>query len=173
MPDPASVSAALQQGEIDWWSDPPADLIPLLAKSKGVVTPTIVPTGLIATMRFNHMQAPFNNPAIRRALIGAIQQSDYMTAVMGDDRSGWADHVGYFCPGTPMASTAGMERLNGPRIHRKNLFERVDIGLGHFQRLGKNQPIDVFGTRWHGQRATVAKHAAGFGQQCHRVSGSR
>ena len=42
-----------------------------------------------------------------------------MTAVMGDDRSGWADHVGYFCPGTPMASTAGMERLNGPRDYAK------------------------------------------------------
>ena len=119
MPDPASVSAALQQGEIDWWSDPPADLIPLLAKSKGVVTPTIVPTGLIATMRFNHLQAPFNNPAIRRAIIGAIKQSDYMAAVMGEDRSGWADNVGYFCPGTPMASAAGMDQLNGPRDYAK------------------------------------------------------
>ncbi len=115
MPDAGSVTAALQRGEIDWWADPPADLQPLLAKSKGVVNPTIVPTGLIATMRFNHMQAPFNNPAIRRAMLGAIQQSDYMISVMGENKSDWADGVGYFCPGTPMASKAGMEKLTGPR----------------------------------------------------------
>lgn len=115
MPDAGSVTAALQRGEIDWWADPPADLQPLLGKSKGVVNPTIVPTGLIATMRFNHMQAPFNNPAIRRAMLGAIQQSDYMISVMGEDKAGWADGVGYFCPGTPMASKAGMDKLMGPR----------------------------------------------------------
>ena len=119
MPDAGSVTGALQQGEIDWWADPPADLQPLLGKSKGVVNPTIVPTGLVATMRFNNLQAPFNNPAIRRAIIGAVNQADYMTAVMGEDRAGWSDKVGYFCPGTPMASTAGMEKLTGARDYEK------------------------------------------------------
>ena len=61
------------------------------------------------------MQAPFNNPAIRRAMLGAIQQSDYMISVMGEDKAGWSDGVGYFCPGTPMASKAGMEKLMAPR----------------------------------------------------------
>ena len=128
MPDAGSVTGALQQGEIDWWADPPADLQPLLGKSKGVVNPTIVPTGLVATMRFNNLQAPFNNPAIRRAIIGAVTQADYMTAVMGENRAGWSDNVGYFCPGTPMASAAGMEKLTAPRDYEKVKRELAAAG---------------------------------------------
>ncbi len=115
MPDASTVSAALRQGEIDWWDLPTADLVPLLAKSKGISTRVNVPTGSIATMRFNQLQAPFDNPAMRRAIIGAVDQAEYMTAVMGDDRSRWDDKVGYFCPGTPMANDAGMQALTSPR----------------------------------------------------------
>ncbi|HEY0419845.1 MAG TPA: ABC transporter substrate-binding protein, partial [Acetobacteraceae bacterium] len=115
MPDSSTVASALQRGEIDWWYTPQADLIDMLAKSRGVKAEVIVPTGTIATMRFNHLQRPFDNPAIRRALLGAITQADYMTAVNGEDRSRWRDDVGYFCPGTPMANDAGMEALTSKR----------------------------------------------------------
>ena len=114
-PDVATVANALANGELDWWGTPVADLLPLLKKARGVVTPVNVPTGLIATMRFNQMQKPLDNPAIRRAIVHAVQQSDYMEAVQGEDRSTWRDGVGYFCPGTPMASDAGMENLTRPR----------------------------------------------------------
>jgi len=87
----------------------------LLKAARGVALRTLVPTGTIATMRLNHAQPPFNNPALRRALLGAITQADYMTAVNGDDHSRWNDGVGFFCPGTPMASDAGMSVLTGPR----------------------------------------------------------
>ncbi len=106
---------ALTAGEIDWWGTPASDLLPLLRKSRNIAFPVLVPTGTIATMRFNQLQAPFNNPAIRRAIVHAVQQSDYMTAVQGEDRSTWRDGVGYFCPDTPMASAAGMENLTSPR----------------------------------------------------------
>jgi len=115
LPDASTVSSALQRGEIDWWYTPVADLLPNLRKSKDIRVETIVPTGTVATMRFNQTQAPFNNAAIRRAIIGGVQQSDYMTAVMGEDRKLWRDQVGYFCPNTPMASKAGMEALTSPR----------------------------------------------------------
>ena len=42
-------------------------------------------------------------------------QSEYMTAIEGDDHSRWRDGVGFFCPGMPMASDAGMAALTGPR----------------------------------------------------------
>ena len=113
--DPSTASAALQKGEVDWWYTPQADLLGLLGSSKGVALRVVVPTGTIATMRLNHTQPPFNNPALRRALFGAITQSDYMIAVNGDDRRRWNDGVGYFCPNTPMASSAGMAALTGPR----------------------------------------------------------
>jgi peptide/nickel transport system substrate-binding protein len=113
--DPATASAALQNGEVDWYYTPPADLLGLLGRNKGVALQVVVPTGTIATMRFNQLQKPFDNPAMRRALFPAITQSDYMIAVNGDDRRRWNDGVGYFCPDTPMASSAGMAALTGPR----------------------------------------------------------
>jgi peptide/nickel transport system substrate-binding protein len=124
MPDASTVAAALQQGEVDWWYTPVADLLPLLAKRQEVKLDVIVPSGSIATMRFNQLQPPFDNPAIRRAMLGAITQSDYMIAVNGEDRSRWRDGVGYFCPDTPMASAAGMEALTSPRD-----FDRVKRDL--------------------------------------------
>jgi hypothetical protein len=52
---------------------------------------------------------------VRRALLGAVQQSDYMSAVIGTDSSLWRDKVGFFPPGTPMASEVGLEALTAPR----------------------------------------------------------
>ena len=115
IPDTSTVASALTRGEVDWWGTPVSDLLPSLKKQKGIVFPVLVPTGQIATMRFNQLQAPFNNPAIRRAIVHAVDQSDYMMAVQGEDRSTWRDGVGYFCPGTPMASSAGMENLTSKR----------------------------------------------------------
>jgi peptide/nickel transport system substrate-binding protein len=115
MPDSGTASAALQRGEIDWWQSPVIDLIPLLRKNEKVKVEVINPTGSIATLRFNHLNPPFRNAAMRRAVLGAIDQSDYGIALMGPDPSGWRDRVGFFCPGTPMASDVGMEALTGKR----------------------------------------------------------
>ncbi|HEX3350780.1 MAG TPA: ABC transporter substrate-binding protein [Acetobacteraceae bacterium] len=124
IPDASAAMGALLHGEVDWWYTPAADLLPPLRKAHEVSVATIVPTGTIATMRFNHLQPPFDNPAIRRALVGAVTQADYMTAVNGEDRSLWRDKVGFFCPDTPMASDAGMEALTSPRD-----LDRVKRGL--------------------------------------------
>jgi peptide/nickel transport system substrate-binding protein len=115
IPDTSTVANALVSGEIDWWGTPSTDLLPLLRKSRNIALPILVPTGTIATMRFNQLNPPFDNPAIRRAIVHAVSQADYMTAVQGEDRAMWSDGVGYFCPGTPMASNAGMENLTAPR----------------------------------------------------------
>ena len=114
-PDPSTAAAALQSGETDWWDYATADLLPLLRESRGVKTAIQDPTGQIAIMRMNQLQPPFNNPAIRRALLGAVDQSDFMQAVVGTDESMWHDKVGVFCPGTPLASQAGMAVLDGTR----------------------------------------------------------
>jgi peptide/nickel transport system substrate-binding protein len=115
IPDVSAVANALVQGELDWWGAPASDLRPVLARSRNVKLFTMIPTGSIATMRFNQLQPPFDNAAIRRAIVHAVTQADYMTAIQGDDRATWRDGVGYFCPETPMASAAGMENLTAPR----------------------------------------------------------
>ena len=115
MPEAASAVQALQAGEVDWVLTPNADLVDSLRKSRGVTVRVLVPTGSISTMRFNQMQAPFNNPALRRALLPAIVQSDYEIGMNGEDRSRWNDGVGFFCPQLPMGNDEGMTALTGPR----------------------------------------------------------
>ena len=115
IPDAGTVAAAMQNGEIDWWLTPNADLLPLLKKQARLKVETVNPTGTIATLRFNHLNPPFDNPAIRRALLGAVEQADYMIGAVGTDENLWRDRVGVFCPDTPLASDAGMEALTGKR----------------------------------------------------------
>ena len=115
IPDPATAAAALQSGEIDWWEQPTGDLLPLLRKHKDVAVEVLDILGYNAVMRFNHLLPPFNNPAIRRALLGAFSQQDMMQAVAGEDRSMWKTGVGFFTPVSAFANDAGMEVLNSPR----------------------------------------------------------
>ena len=115
IPDPATAAAALQQGEIDWWDQPIVDLLPTLKANKMLNVELLDPIGNVGVLRFNHTQPPFDNPAIRRAVLSAISQKDFMSAIAGEDTNLWRDKVGYFAPGGNMANDAGMEALNGQR----------------------------------------------------------
>jgi peptide/nickel transport system substrate-binding protein len=72
IPDPATAAAALQQGEIDWWDQPIVDLLPTLKANKTLNVELLDPIGNVGVLRFNHTQPPFDNPAIRRAVLSAI-----------------------------------------------------------------------------------------------------
>ncbi|WP_158930447.1 ABC transporter substrate-binding protein [Acidisphaera sp. S103] len=113
--DTATSAAALQNGEVDWWEAVAPDLRPLLAKTPDVVLDQPDKNGGYASLRFNHLQPPFDDPAARRAVLKAVQQSDFMIAVAGDDPSQWRDKVGCFPLGSPLASSAGMQALTSPR----------------------------------------------------------
>ena len=114
-PDDGTSASAMQAGEMDWWELPTADLLPVLKRTGRIQVEIKDRNGTLGFMKMNNLQPPFDNAAIRRALLGAVVQSDYMTAIAGEDRSMWRDGVGIFTPGTDMASDAGMEVLNGPR----------------------------------------------------------
>ncbi len=88
-PEPATKAAALQAGEMDWWENPTADLLPLLRKNN-ITTPVTDPTGTPFLLRPNHLYPPFDKPAVRRALMGAIDQKEFMIAMMGEDTSLWS-----------------------------------------------------------------------------------
>jgi peptide/nickel transport system substrate-binding protein len=111
--DPGTAAAAVQSGEIDWWEQPTADLFPSLARNRNVVVEVADPMGLIGTFRPNHLTAPFNNPAVRRAVLTCISQMDMMTAVIGDDPKLKRDKVGFFAPASPFGTTAGLEAYQG------------------------------------------------------------
>ncbi|WP_370688690.1 ABC transporter substrate-binding protein [Roseomonas sp. GC11] len=115
IPDAATAAAALQSGEIDWWEQPTADFLPLLRRNRNIRVEIIDNTGFMAVLRFNHLHPPFDNPAIRRALLPAIRQADFMTAVAGTESGMWKEGIGFFQPDSSMASEAGMAALTGPR----------------------------------------------------------
>ncbi len=115
IPDPATASAALLQGEIDWWENPTIDLIPQIRKNNAIEIAVKDRTGEIGCMRFNHLHPPFDNPAIRRIVTMAIDQREIMEAVAGAEPSLIKTDVGIFVPDTPMASKIGVEATRGPK----------------------------------------------------------
>src|SRR5499427_3873014 len=115
MADPATASAALQNGEVDWWETPISDLVPLLRKNRNVAVDIADPLGNIGSFRMNHLYPPFNDVRARRAVLMAMSQEDYMRAIVGDDDSLWKPLPGFFTPGTPLYTEEGGEILKGPR----------------------------------------------------------
>jgi peptide/nickel transport system substrate-binding protein len=114
-PDPGTAVAALQAGEVDWIDQPLFDLVPALKQSKGVTVQKLDPFGLIGIIGLNHLHPPFDNPKLRRALFPAVDQHEYIAAVLGDQAEYATLPVGYFTAGSPMASSAGMQALTGKR----------------------------------------------------------
>ncbi len=119
IPDPATASAALMQGEIDWWENPTIDLIPQLKRNKDLTLTVKDRTGEIGCLRFNHLIPPFDNAAVRRVIVAAMDQKEIMEAVAGAEPSLIKTDVGVFVPGTPMASTVGVEVTRGPKDYNK------------------------------------------------------
>ncbi|BAR58196.1 putative N-ethylammeline chlorohydrolase [Bradyrhizobium diazoefficiens] len=118
-PDAGTGVAALQTGEQDWQETTPHDLLPIIKAAGDIDTRILDPRGYACMLRLNHLQPPFDNPAVRRALLGAIDQSAFMTAVAGTDPAFQVSPIGYFAPGTPMASEVGLDVFRGPRDYAK------------------------------------------------------
>ncbi len=119
LPDPGTATNALVAGEADWQEYAYHDLLPQMRRARDVTVRVLDPSGFVGMVRVNHLQAPFNNPAIRRALWGAIDQTACMQALVGEDTSLYRVPLGFFGPGTPMASDAGLDPLRGPRDYAK------------------------------------------------------
>ena len=113
--DAGTAAAALQAGEVDWWEQVANDLRPVVQRHREIVVERVDTSGVMAMMRPNHLHPPFDTADRRRALLPAIAQADYMTAIMGADRSLWRDAVGCFPVASPMASDTGIEAVTGSR----------------------------------------------------------
>ncbi len=115
LPDAATASAALQKGEVDWLERPLLDLLPVLRRAPGVRVEPLDPLGFYGMIYFNQAAPPFDNPQLRAALLPAIRQIDFMQAIVGDATDLSRTGVGMFTPGSPFASTAGLDAITGPR----------------------------------------------------------
>ena len=115
IPDPATAAAALQNGEVDWWENPITDLVPTLKKNRNIDVDIADPLGNIGSFRMNHLHPPFNDVKVRRAVLMALSQEDYMRALVGDDTALWKPLPGFFTPDTPLYTEEGGEILKGKR----------------------------------------------------------
>jgi peptide/nickel transport system substrate-binding protein len=116
--DPATSANAMMQGEQDYWEYPLHDLLPLMRRNREMVVQQRLLDGTYGVCRFNTLQPPFNNPAIRRAVAMAVDQRDYLRAVAGNDPDGWGVCEGVFTCDTPLANDSGSEILKTRNIER-------------------------------------------------------
>ena len=122
-PDPSTQVAALRAGEVDFVEQPLMDLVGTIRADRALVADVLETKGLIGFLRFNQLFPPFDNPAIRRAVLKAVDQKAFMEAVVGGNAP-FDAACGFFTPGTPFGNDAGMDSLSGkhdPAAIRKEL----------------------------------------------------
>ena len=171
MPDPGTAASAMQSGEMDWWESTPADLRELVVRARNLRLESKDPYGWMGVLRFNLTQSPFDNVKLRRALLAAVNQADYMQAGAGDGDEAWRACRSYFPCGAPnVTETVGKAAMpmpedltaakkaiaaagyNGERIvllvptdiHHHNAFGQVTGDL--LRRLGMN--VDYQAMDW-------------------------
>ena len=115
VPDPATQAAALQNGEVDWVDLPLFDLIPKLRANPGIKVEVFDPLGWIGIVAVNHLHPPFNNKKLRQALLHAINQQDFVDAVLGDLKQYGKTGAGFFTPNSPNETKKGLEVMMGRR----------------------------------------------------------
>jgi peptide/nickel transport system substrate-binding protein len=144
IPDPATAAAALRNGEVDWWEQPSIDLQPMLRSRPDLKVTVPDPNGFIAAIKMNCLNPPFDNAAIRRVILDATNQRDYMISIVGDDPQLFNDRIGVFTPGCAMASDVGTERFVRPvdiAAARRGLVEAGYHGETVVVLLAADNPI--------------------------------
>jgi peptide/nickel transport system substrate-binding protein len=111
--DPSTVAAALQNQEVDWWEQVQPDLLPLVKRMQHMRVHNTNPIGYNGTLRFNHLNPPFNNLAVRRAVALGLPQEDYMRAVTGNDDSLFVTCKALFPCGTRYGQEIGKDVIRG------------------------------------------------------------
>ena len=86
MPDHATAAAAMEAGELDYWSNPTLDYVARLEKNPNLVSFLADPIGMTGWVRPNHLHPPFNNKKARQALLYAVNQETYLQAAVGQPK---------------------------------------------------------------------------------------
>lgn len=89
IPDAATATTALVNGEVDWVEVALPDLLPLLEARPNLKIQHQDPSGNEAVIRFNCLIPPFDNVDLRRAVMMAVDQEPYMQAITGGVSDAW------------------------------------------------------------------------------------
>jgi peptide/nickel transport system substrate-binding protein len=87
--------------------------VPALRANRALTVEVVETKGLIGFLRFNHLFPPFDNRRVRQAVLQAVDQREFMSAVVGGNAA-YDARCGFFPSGSPCASDAGLDALGGP-----------------------------------------------------------
>ncbi|MCC6719845.1 MAG: ABC transporter substrate-binding protein [Acetobacteraceae bacterium] len=111
MPDQGTALGAMQKGEQDWWEYAAQDLLPIVRRDPNLRSGVLEKLGNYAFVRFNQALPPFDRAEMRHAILRAVNQEDFVAAIGGGDPELQRAGVGFFPPGTPDATDAGLETI--------------------------------------------------------------
>ncbi len=110
MADDQTALNALLAGEIDYWEQPPADLLPILSANPDLTVKNLNALGFQTIMRPNTLNAPMDDPRIRNAAIASVNQKDVLDALVGTPELYNICGAMFVCD-TPLATNVGSETL--------------------------------------------------------------
>jgi len=125
LPDQATAAAAIQSGEVDWWEQAAADLIPLLRRNRDIAIGNGDPAGYMGVLRFNHLHPPFDKAEVRRAVLAAISQPDFMAAVTNNDPSAYNVCHSFFPCTTPYGRAPSPDPMAGAGLEKARQMLRA------------------------------------------------
>jgi peptide/nickel transport system substrate-binding protein len=112
IPDPATATAALISGEMDYLTTPVADNLPLMRADPNVAIGILDPLGWQFHIRMNSLAKPFDNAKARQGLQMLVesQQEAYLAATGMTGELGKVCLAPFVC-GSPNESMTGTERF--------------------------------------------------------------
>jgi peptide/nickel transport system substrate-binding protein len=110
IPDAMDAAEALAAGEVDWWEDPPLDLIPKIKQNPNLETFVFDLLGAQGWLRPNFLHPPFNNKKARQALLHMMDQETYLSWAIGQSEYYRACYSVFACDG-PYATKVGAEPI--------------------------------------------------------------
>ena len=125
MPDAQTAVNALQSGDIDFLEITPFDLVPALSANKELKVETLNKLGFHSIARMNFLYPPFDNPKVRRAAFMAVNQKDFMDALVGNEEY-YVKCGSIFICGSPLDTAEGSDPIvkgNGMAEAKKLLAE--------------------------------------------------
>ena len=123
--DPSVRVSALRRGEVDYLEYAPIDSLGILRRDRNVViaNPGSI-SQIMGAVSVNHLQPPFDNPLVRRALQQALDQRETVAALGLPEGMSHAQCLSMFMCGGRYATDSGTEALREPSLERARTLLR-------------------------------------------------
>jgi peptide/nickel transport system substrate-binding protein len=159
IPDASTATQALLAGEVDYYEQPPVDLLPMIQSDPSITVETVDPLGTQGVIRFNFKYPPFDDAKARQAAMWAVEQSDYMYAIVGNPEYFEPFCGAYFMCGGPFETEVGAEPLREKDLEKARqlleesgydgrevvILDPTDVPVAHGQALVTAQALREIG----------------------------